>query len=524
VTDATEATRAAATDQGSAHHNPTDGAGVPPFARGPVLVIAGLAMAVLVAFAGRYGYHGDELYFIAAGRHLDWGYADQPPMLPLLALLMDTISPGSVLGFRLLPVLLTGLGIVVAALTAREFGGGRLPQAMTAGAFACSPFLLAGAGHIVATHTVDAFLWTVIVWLLVRWVRLRQQGTPDDRLLLVTGVVTALALQTKFLIPVFWVAVAVTSLVFGPRDLLRRPLLWVGAAIAVATTVPTLIWQATHGWPQLEMNEAVADEVAFAGGRFTFLPMALHQAGVVVGAVLFVFGTWWLLHSPRLRPYRFLGWTVLAVTALFWINSGRPYYVGGLFALCFAAASVELPRHAPRRWLRWTLVPAYAVSAAVAISALPVIPVENYAGEPYSPMNMALEEFGWPEVSRDITDIYLSLPPDQRADTTIITETYWQAAAVDKFARDRDLPEVYSGSRGYWYFGSPPEAAGTTLFVGSTPDRLGRYFGEVRQVGTLDNGQGVNNGSQGMAVWLCSGRLGSWSELWPQFRHMTFRW
>ena len=87
---------------------------VPQFARLPVFLIAGAAMAVLVAFGNRYGYHGDELYFIAAGRHLAWGYADQPPLLPLLALLMDSLFPDSVLGFRLPAVLFTGAGIVVA--------------------------------------------------------------------------------------------------------------------------------------------------------------------------------------------------------------------------------------------------------------------------------------------------------------------------------------------------------------------------------------------------------------------------
>jgi hypothetical protein len=38
-----------------------------------VSIAAGLS-AVLVVFAGGYGYHRDELYFVAAGRHLDWAY------------------------------------------------------------------------------------------------------------------------------------------------------------------------------------------------------------------------------------------------------------------------------------------------------------------------------------------------------------------------------------------------------------------------------------------------------------------
>lgn len=486
------------------------------FARLGVFTIAGAAMAVLLLFSNRYGYHGDELYFLAAGRHLAWGYADQPPMLPLLARAMDTLFPGSVVGLRLPAVLFTGLGVVVAALTARELGGGRRAQIMAAGAYACSPFLLAGAGHILATHMVDAFLWTVIVWLLVRWVRLR-----DDRLLLGCALVTAVDLQVKFLIPAFWIAVAVSALLLGPRDLLRRPLLLLGGVIAALSCVPTLVWQANNGWPQFEMGGVVAEEVAFAGGRATFLPMALEQAGVGVGAVLVVLGVWWLLRSPRLRPYRFLGTTVLGVTVVFWLMSGRPYYVGGVFALCFAASAVELDRLLPDRW-RPVVALAYAVSAAIAVSWLPVKPISAYADQPYSPMNMELEEFGWPQVARSVAQAYEGLPAAQRDSATIVTETYWQAAAIEHF--EPDLPRPYSGGRGFWYFGAPPEDARITLFVGSDRERLLDHFGSVRELGRIDNGHRVNNMNQGAPIWLCEDRVASWAEMWPAFRHLRFHW
>jgi hypothetical protein len=74
----------------------------------PVLAIAGALTAVLAAFAGQYGYHRDELYFLACGRHLAWGYPDQPPFVPLVARLMSDLAPGSLVVLRLPSALAAG--------------------------------------------------------------------------------------------------------------------------------------------------------------------------------------------------------------------------------------------------------------------------------------------------------------------------------------------------------------------------------------------------------------------------------
>jgi len=54
------------------------------FATGPAIVFyIALANLAIHLYAARfYGYFGDELYFMACSRHLDWGYVDQPPSSP----------------------------------------------------------------------------------------------------------------------------------------------------------------------------------------------------------------------------------------------------------------------------------------------------------------------------------------------------------------------------------------------------------------------------------------------------------
>src|SRR5688500_6178890 len=90
-----------------------------------LLTLAGGLTALLLAVAGRYGYHRDELYFIRAGSEPAFGYADQPPLTPLLASALDTVSPGSLVVLRTPSALAMGAVVVITGLIAREFGAPR---------------------------------------------------------------------------------------------------------------------------------------------------------------------------------------------------------------------------------------------------------------------------------------------------------------------------------------------------------------------------------------------------------------
>lgn len=90
----------------------------PGFAWLPVVAIAAALVLLLLAVAGRYGYHRDELYFLAAGCRVAWGFVDQPPLTPALARLSEILFPDSLVGLRLWPPLMVGGLVVVTSLTA----------------------------------------------------------------------------------------------------------------------------------------------------------------------------------------------------------------------------------------------------------------------------------------------------------------------------------------------------------------------------------------------------------------------
>ncbi|MFF9898015.1 ArnT family glycosyltransferase [Streptomyces longispororuber] len=493
---------------------PATGA-LPEFAGCWAGAVAGASGLALLLVSTRYGFQGDELYFLGAGQHLDWGYADQPALLPLLARVIDAVSGGSLFALRLLPALLTVAGVLVAALTAREFDGARRAQVLTAAAYGFAPAVLI-SGHALSTMAVDLFLWTTVNWLLIRWVR-----TREDRLLLWSGLVTAVALQGKYLIVGFWLVVVVAVWAAGPREMLRRRPLWIGGAVAVVASLPGLVWQARHDWPQLEMSGVLADE-EILGGRAGFLPYLIVLSGGVFTVVL-VYGLVRLLRAPHLAPYRFLAWTFLGLTAVFLVTGGRPAYVVGVFAPLWAAGAVELARGGGARWWRWLAAwPVVALTALVCVAlSLPVYPVSQVTKTEQPANNpMTAETLRWPNLIDAVEEAYRTLPADARKRAVVVTQYYEEAGAVDHFGADRGLPDAYSGHRGYWYFGAPSDSSGPVLYVGSDVAKLKPYFSSVRKAARAAGGPGESY-VDGVPVWVLDGRKQPWSTIWKDYGHLS---
>ncbi|MGW2331460.1 glycosyltransferase family 39 protein [Streptomyces sp. NPDC001700] len=483
---------------------------LPDFAWKPVAAVGAVLGLLLLVTSGRWGYQGDELYFLGAAQHLSWSYADNPPLLPLLATTMDGLFNGSLVGLRLPSTILAATGTLFAALIARELGGGTRAQLRTAAVWAAVPLVMI-IGHALSASTIDIVAWTAVSWLLVSWVRRR-----DDRMLLAAALVTAVAMQAKYSIAFLWLAVAVSVLFVGPRQLLRRPLLWVGGAIVVVTAIPALLWQADHGWPQLDMASVFRRE---SSGPVAYVGVGFFLAGVLLAALL-GYGLWQLLRSPELRPYRFLGWSFVGLFLLFLVSGGRPTYAAGLFPVLWAAGAVRMERGAPSKWWRWAVSwPVIGLLFAFsALTSLPVLPrsdEEAVAGTKNNPQ--AAETVGWNKLVDAVEKATRSLPAGERDRAVIVTEYYTEAGALDHLGSRAGLPDVYSAHRGYWYFGAPPDDARTTIFVGSDREQLLKRFADVRAAGTV---AGKGNQVAGTKVWICTGAEQPWSKAWPGLGHL----
>jgi 4-amino-4-deoxy-L-arabinose transferase-like glycosyltransferase len=480
----------------------------------PLAALVTAVSVLLVAVAGRYGYHRDELYFLRAGREAAFGYVDQPPLTPLLAAAMDTLVPGSLVALRLPSALVAGLVVLLTGLLAREFGGGRAAQVLAAAATAVSAVLLA-VGHLMSTTTVDLLAWTALSWLLVRALR---DGGP---VWLAAGVVAGVALQNK-MHPAFLLAAILIGLaVAGPRQALRSPWPWCAGLLAGALWAPNLAWQAANGWPQLELSRAIA---AGSSGTsepwYLFLPFQLVLVSPLLVPV-WAAGWWRLWRDPRLRTWRAFAVAYAVLAVVFLVTGGKPYYLAGFYPVLLAAGAgpvVAWVRRGAGRLRAGLLAAAVALSLVVnALLMLPLVPVEQLAGTPIAAVNYdAGETVGWPRFATAVRDVRDTLPAGARV--AVVTGNYGEAGAIDRFAPE--LGPAYSGHNAYWSWGPPPEDTEMIIAVGIPAEPLAGWFGEVEEAGRVDNGVGLDNDEQGLPILVATDRRRPWSEIWPLLRRL----
>jgi hypothetical protein len=513
---------------------PRDSASPPGGSSGPVLVaaVAGVKFTLHMATAAVYGFFIDELYFLACGQHLAWGYVDFPPLTAFQAWLTRALFGDSPWSIRLLPALFgAGLVLVTGAMT-RRLGGGAFAQLLAALCVLVAPVYLAFSTYL-SMNPVDALVWGAMALVVVRLTQ-----TQDTRLFVLLGAVAGVGLLNKHLVLVYGFAVVVGLLLTPQRKLLASRWLFVGGAVALAIALPNLVWEVRHGFPHAELLANIARNGRDVRVGFVdFWKMELLFLNPLAAPV-WIGGLVALLAWRRLAPARPLGLAFLVtLVCLFATTPGshKTYYAASAYPALLAAGAVLAERalaDRPWRWLR----PAYAgallvAGALIAPTVVPILPPETYQryteaigiAQPRlenratgAMPQLFADRFGWPEMVEKVAAVYDALPPEERAKTGIFANDFGQGGAIDFYGPKYGLPRAIGGHLTYWYWG-PREYTGESLIVlGDRREVLESEFEDVQAVATVGHPYAMRQ--EHFTVFLCRRPRGwtlqsAWSRL-----------
>jgi hypothetical protein len=491
--------------------------GTGPFDR-RVIGVGGIVFAALMALSTRYGFHRDELYFLACAQHLQASYVDQPVLSPLLAWVSLKLFGVSLAGLRVWPALAAWATVVVSGLIARELGGGRRAQLLAAVAAATMPVLLA-ADHLAGPTAFDVLAWAGLALIVARIGR-----TGDCRWWLAGGLVLGLGLANKHSVGFFAVALFVGALLSGGRRMVLNRWFAAGAVIAAAFTIPDIWWQAQHQWATITMTRTLSQE---NGGLGNISSWVIGQVIIAALALVWVWvaGLRFLWRSER-PLWRALAWAYGLLFVFFALTTGaKIYYLAGAYIYLLAAGAVAIDgwlRARPGRMRNLMLATALTAAAILPI-VLPVLPPADIGTSRVNPE--LAESIGWPQLVSAVRTTWTSLPPRQRASAVIFASNYGEASAINELGRGTGLPEAVSGHNTYWWWGPGNPHASTVVAVmpgpvdGTGDDAyLRQFFTSVRAVATLPNPYGIHNQEWGGHVYLCTGPRHPWGQMWPRLR------
>ncbi len=521
-----------------ASHAPAVPAAQPPpaasrWSSGPALVayISGALLILHLLTASRYGYFGDEMYHLACGEHLAWGYVDQPPLIALVAWLVRHTLGTSLLAIRFLPALSFAATVLLTGAIARELGGGRFAQALAGLTVACASVYLV-LGYLFTMNAWEPLLWAACVYVVIRIIK-----TGNQKLWLWFGLLSGIGLENKYSMAVFGFGVVVGLLLTPERKALAHKWIWLAGGLAFLIFLPNLLWNFQHHFPFLELMRnirASGRDVVLGPGQY------LLQQIMIMNPLTFpvwLAGIIYLFFSRNARPYRLLGWIFLAIFLTFFLQHGKDYYTSPVYPMVLAAGAVALEQVTRKRggtWVRGTFVVLLlAATASMLPINLPILspdrlvryldkfPLKPQASEKAHaraelPHYFAWQ-FGWPEMVQAVSRVYHSLPPEEQAKTAIIGNNFAESGAIDLLGPKYGLPKSIGVHQSYWLWGPRNYTGEVMIVLGDEPQELQQWCNRV-EVAAPATDPPYGAAFERHPVLLCRGLKANLQQAWPKLK------
>ncbi len=499
--------------------------------------IAAIVFLLHLYFNNRYGYFRDEFNYMACGDRLQWGYVDQPPLVPFLVRLFRELFGDSLRSIRLMPALASSLLVAQTALFARELGGRRYALLLTAIAVALAPQYSSNAS-LLGTNCLEPVFWLGTAWFAMLAIK-----REKPQYWVWSGVVLGLGMENKYSIFLLGVGIVVGLLLTHERRQMLNKWFWLGILAAILVFLPNVLWNIHNHWPFLELIRNIrADHRDVVLGPFAFFFSQLNETGFAV-AIIWLVGACALLFTPRLKPYRFMGWSFLFCYLAMFFQHAKAYYLAPIYPMLIATGAVVVESWLDRKesgnsnwaWLRhslaWTVlcsglhtipitIPVLSPDAFVVYARdwLPFkLPVNEHSHARAALPQWYSDQFGYKEIADAAEVAWNRIPANERADCAIFGQDYGQAGAVDFFGRAHGLPRALSGDRTYYLWGPGGYSGNCMIVLDDRREKLEQLFEHVEYVGTsVENPWALE---RPVTVFICKGKkFGSLQELWPKVK------
>lgn len=487
-------------------------------------------LAFFVATAPGYGIFRDELYYLACGRHLDWGYVDHPPLVAVLAAVASRLLGGSLVGLRLFPALAAAGTVLLVGDSARALGAGRWGRVLAQLLVATAPVYLS----LFTIFSMNAF--DLVVWAGLGRLAIALLSGAGPRLWIAFGALAGVGLQNKLDVALLGAGIAAGLVVARRWDVLGSRWPWMGGALAVLLFLPHVAWQVAHDWPTREFIARAQSGKIEHLSPLAYLGSQLLMVGPPA-ALLAAAGLGWLLAARRARPWRPIGWAVVVVVLVLALSVSKPYYLAPAYTLLFPAAGAALGAWTAAWWARRAaraLITAAVLATLLAAPlAKPLLPVDRFvayadalgmapaSGETHElgrlPQFFA-DMHGWEDLARATARVHRSLPPPDRARACVFAQNYGQAGAIDHFGPALGLPPAISGHNSYWLWGPGSCTGEVLLILGGDAANHRQVFARVEAGGVHRCGECMPYESE-VTIWVGRGLRVPLAEAWGRVKH-----
>jgi Dolichyl-phosphate-mannose-protein mannosyltransferase len=485
-----------------------------------------------------YEIFRDELYFVVCGRHLAWGYVDQPPIVPVVARISELLFGfGSLALFHTFASLAGAAEVALTGLLTWRMGGSRWAQALAMTGILTAPIVIA-LDATISTSLLEPFFWMIVALALMELARLADRGNLNGRAAacwwLSLGVAAGLGLENKWNEVFFLVCLLAALLMTKQRRVLASKWFPIAVALMVLLILPNLLWEAHRHWPTLELlhNDQINGKNVHVGP----LPFVLNQIvdwGPMM-APLWIGGVLWLLFSQSAKTFRFLGVTYVLYLPLMMFLHAKHYYLGAIYPLYFAAGAAAWDALFQSRRRRHGLTPAYVALHVLTIAVIlpviiPVLPPASTLAyqerlhihpqktetETTAPLPQYIADMlDWRHKADLLAAAWLSLPATERAQAGIFTVNYGDASAVSVYRPD--VAPAISGHQNYFFWGPRGYNGKVMIVFGDSREKLESEFDSVEEF-TQDTNPYVEPYERG-PIFICRGLHGDLQTLWPKVK------